>query len=264
MTTSLTVGLKEKYLFRFSFKSKVEMRPKFLITTFFAICATWAAHAATPFDAYVAGASLALPVPAGFSEPSSEAPILRSRAELMTVPQMRLLAVFVDDSDLRAVQQGTTPNLKRYFMISVPRANEANSFDAYAFRAVKSEVTGQNQTAANQAREVVKRHTDSVARTIGAQSGFPALSLQIGELRQLGVFHESDSSISTLAVTKVSGADGIAEFSTTMAQATSVVLLNGKIVFLAVYTRVDNDADYLWLREQSESWIRTALQYELK
>lgn len=240
------------------------MRPKRLIAAFLAICAAWAAYAAVPFDASVAGTSLSLPVPTGFSEPSSEAPILRSRAEQTTVPQMRLLAIYVDDSDLRAVQQGAVPNFRRYFMVSVLRGKEADTLDMRAFRAVKSEVNGQSQSAVDHGREAARRQLDSAARTMGAQSGFPALSLKIGESRQLGVFQETDSSISTLAVTKVAASNGVNELSATMAQATSLVLLKGKVVFLVAYSRLDSDADYSWLREQSESWIQAALRPESK
>lgn len=240
------------------------MRPKRLIAAFLAICAAWAAHAAVPFDASVAGTSLSLPVPTGFTEPSSEAPILRTRAEQMTVSQMRLLAIYVDDSDLRAVQQGAAPNFRRYFMVSVLRGKEADTLDMRAFRAVKSEVTGQDQSAVDRGREAAQRQLDSAARSIGAQSGFPALSLKIGESHQLGVFQETDSSISTLAVIRVAASNGVNEVSGTMAQATSWVLLKGKVVLFAAYSHLDSDADYSWLREQSESWIQAALRSDSK
>lgn len=243
---------------------KAEMGSKRLIAAFFAICTAWTTHAAVLIDSTVAGTGVTLPVPVGFTEPSNEVPILRSRAEQITPPQMRLLATYVDDSDLLAVQQGTTPNFKRYFLISVLRSKEADVLDVKAFRKVKSEVTGLDQTAVDHARDGVQRHLDSVARRVGTESGVSALSLKVGESRLLGVFDETATSISMLAVSRVSASNGTRELNTTVSQATSLVLLKGKVVFLAAYARIDNDDDYLWLREQSESWIRSALQSNLK
>jgi len=236
------------------------MGSKRLIAAFFSVCAAWTVHAAVLIDSSVAGTALTLPVPAGFTEPSNDVPILRSRAEQITPPQMRLLATYVDDPDLLAVQQGTTPNFRRYFMISVLRSKEADVLDVKAFRSVKSEVIGLDQAATDRAREGVQRHLDSAARRVGVESGVSELSLKVGESRQLGVFDETATSISMLAVSKVSASNGTRELNTTVGQATSLVLLNGKVVFLAVYARIDIDDDYLWLREQSESWIKSALQ----
>lgn len=240
------------------------MRTTRLIAACLAIYSAWPTHAAGPFDASVAGTSLSLPVPAGFTEPNSEAPLLRTRAVQMTVSQMRPLAICVDDSDLRAVQQGAAPNFRRYFMVSVLRGKEADTLDMRAFHAVQSEVTGQDQSAADRGREEAQRQLDSAARSIGAQSGFTALSLKIGESRQLGVFQETDCSISTLAVTRVAASNGVNEVSGTMAQATSWVLLKGKVVLFAAYSHLDSDADYSWLRDQSESWIQAALRLDSK
>jgi hypothetical protein len=231
-----------------------------LIAALFAICAAGAAHAAVLIESSVAGTGVALPVPAGFTEPSRDLPILRSRAEQITPPQMRLLATYVDDSDFRAVQQGKAPDFKRYFMISVLRSKEADVLDVKAFRSVKSEVTGLDQAAIDQSREGIQNHLTSVARTIGVESGVSDLSLKVGESRQLGVFDETASSVSMLGVSKVSASNGTRELNTTVGQATSLVLLNGKVVFLAAYSRIDSDEDYSWLRKQSDAWIKSALQ----
>jgi hypothetical protein len=45
-----------------------------------------------------------------------------------------------------------------------------------------------------------------------------------------------------------------------MAQGTSFVLLRGKVVLFTAYKKIEKDADYLWLRKQCESWVKSAVE----
>eukprot|EP01034_Spumella_vulgaris_P027717 gene27717-34481_t len=141
----------------------------------------------------VGGEALDLPVPVGFVDPKYLAPVLHTRAERLTPPQMRLLAVYVAEPDLSAVSTGSPPKFDSYFMAQVLRGKEAEVLDLKGFASVKSQVRGaprvedQKHILAD-----VLQHLDSAARTIGSESGHPEFSMNIGETRQLGVFDETD------------------------------------------------------------------------
>ncbi len=178
----------------------------------------------------------------------------------MTVPQMRLLAVYVDDSDIRAAKEGAAVAFRRYFMVSVLRSKESEALDPEAFKAVKSQVRAVDQAASDRAQANVQAQLKSAAREIGKESDLPDFALKIAQPQQLGVIDETESSITTLTITRTSATNGTREISALMGLATSLVLVEGKVVFLAAYSNLESDEDYQWLRHQSASWIRATAQ----
>lgn len=110
----------------------------------------------------------------------------------------------------------------------------------------------------------VRYLADSAVRQIGNESGHPNLAIKIGEVRQLGVFNETDSSVSILQESGVEATDGERKFTEIRGLATSFVLLNGKVVMLTAYGKVESDSDLEWLRSQSKLWTQNALKKNMK
>jgi hypothetical protein len=104
----------------------------------------------------------------------------------------------------------------------------------------------------------------SAAREIGIESGLPDFALEIGPTQQLGIFDETKSSISMIDIVRASAKGGTREASSQVGLATSVVLVEGKVVSLAAYSSLESDEDYKWLRQQSASWIRATMQVTSK
>jgi hypothetical protein len=217
-------------------------------------------NAATSFDTFVGEKKLALPVPAGFTEPSSEAPALRTLAARFIPPQMRLLAVYIADSDVAAVKEGREAALRRYFMVAVLRDTESEILEPEEFQEVKTQLRGAGQAAYDRAQVNAREQLKSAARDIGIESGLPDFKLEIGRTQQLGFFDETKSSISMLDIVPGSAKGGTLEFNSQVGVATSVVLVEGKVVSLAAYSTLDSNEDYKWLRQQSASWIRATTQ----
>lgn len=172
---------------------------------------------------------------------------------------MRLLAVFVDDADRRAVESGAAPSFKRYFMAQVLRGKEADTLTGAAFSEVKTQLTGLDQATFEQVAPDLRGHLGSAAMKVGAEAGMSDLALDIGIPRQLGVFYETNSSVSTLLVTRVSASTSGRTLERVVAQATSTVLLRGKVVLFAAYSEVNSGSDYEWLRTVSRSWVEAAI-----
>jgi hypothetical protein len=170
---------------------------------------------------------------------------------------MRLVAVFVDEQDQSAVEQGTPPSFRRYFMVQVMRAKEADTLDKNAFADVKSQVAGIDSAALSRISKELQKGIDIAAEKVGTEAGVD-LALEIGKPRQLGVFHETDLSVSTMLVTRAAASTGIQKLERLMALAGSTVLLRGKVVFFAAYSEVNGDSDYKWLRTVSQDWVKAA------
>ena len=124
------------------------------------------AQAQTSLETRVGGSSLLLPIPDGFIEPSKSVPILRKNAEAITAPPMRLVAVFVDDEDRRAVEKGTPPSFRRYFLVQVLRAKEPDTLSETAFSDVKSQVAGPVKVS-----DELRKHIESAGSKVGAEAG---------------------------------------------------------------------------------------------
>lgn len=225
------------------------------------VVANSAAYAADSVKVLVGDKVLLLPIPAGFVDPKDTAPVLHSRAERLTPPQMKLLAVYVAESDISAARTGTVPKFESYFMAQVLRGKEGETVDLKAFAAVKSQVRGAPKVEdQKQVRAEVQRHISSAAREIGSSSKHAELALKIGESRQLGIFNETERSLSMLVVSDVEGANGARKYAAVMAQATSFVLLRGKVILFTAYKKIEGDADYSLLRKQCESWVQSAVE----
>jgi hypothetical protein len=230
-----------------------------LIAVFALALITATAQAQAPIKATVASTPLLLPVPAGFTEPSEAVPILRKNAETITAPPMRLLAVYVDDKDREAAEKGNTPSFKRYFMVQVLRAREGDVLDERAFSEVKSQVTGLDPAKLAKVSEDLRTHIGSAAKRIGSEAGVNDLALSVGVPRQMGVFYETESAVSTLLVTRASASTASSTLERVVGQATSTVLLRGKVVFFAAYSEINDGSDYAWLRSASQAWVEAAL-----
>lgn len=217
------------------------------------------AQAQASVKASVGGVTLALPVPEDFVDPTEAAPVLKRNAEAITAPPMRLLAVFVNNKDQTAVQQGMPPSFKRYFMVQVLRSREADTVNLQAFPEVKAQVTGIDPAAFSKVIGDVQKHVGTAAKKIGSDAGIGDLNLDIGVPKQLGIFDETESSVSMLLVTRVSTASSKGVIEKVMGQATSTVLLRGKVVLFGAFSEVNDGSDYEWLRSVSQAWVKAAL-----
>jgi len=231
-----------------------------ILAVFLSILAHSGAFASDSTKALVGEKVLRLPVPSGFVDPKDAIPVLYSNAERLTPPHMRLLTVYVTGADISATQSGSAPKFESYFMTQVLRSKEADSLDVTEFAKVKAQVHGapkiQDQ---KQVRAEVQRHIDSAARDIGSKVEHSELALKIGESRQLEIFNETDRSLSMLAVSGIEGTIGSRRYVALVGQVTSFVLLRGKVVLFTAYKKIEGDADYSWLRKQSESWVQLAV-----
>lgn len=210
--------------------------------------------------AYVGATRVALPVPAGFVEPSIVAPGFRTMGEQMTARTNRLLALFVAEDDLRAAAERRAPEMRRYFMVQTLRAAEGQRIGAADFGEAKKLLREQYQQMLTALRPAIQGQIDQASQRLGAQVGIDGFGLKLGELRALEVFDEQPQSISLLAMSLLSVAAGDRTLEVPVAMGTTTLVVKDKLLYFFAYARYESDADLEWLRQATREWLPRVAQ----
>ena len=201
----------------------------------FCVLGLWASAAvAAPFAVQVGEARLALDAPAGFSDvQGTGSPRLLELAESITSPSNRILLFALEDGDVRRFSVGDTVELRRYAIAVTPKGMEREWVTPPAFQAfVGDSLRGLGQAAPS---ADVRGYLDRQPR------GRAAL---IAELRR-------DPQV----VSVLQGARVEAKEPRYLLSTTTLLLIRGKAVNLAVYTLYDRDADLEWIRAATARWV---------
>ena len=129
----------------------------------------------------IGGAKVALPAPEGFIEVSSLHPPSRELAETLTPPSNRLLAVYMSQSDLDAVNTGESATWARYMVVQTDRQSESFTIAKSDFDQVREVLTSQQNVLLENVKEQVNGYFESL------QTGADPLSrIEVGHLLPLG------------------------------------------------------------------------------
>jgi uncharacterized protein (DUF4415 family) len=108
-----------------------------------ALAAPASAHAAPDrVTESVGGVDVALPVPAGYVV--ARGSDLIAMAELLTPMPMRLVALFIDERDMRLRDTGQAMQMQRYFMVQTVRQFEALTLGDAEIASLKANVRQQS------------------------------------------------------------------------------------------------------------------------
>jgi hypothetical protein len=109
----------------------------------------------------VGGVDVALPVPAGYVVARGSE--LIAMAELLTPSPMRLVALFIDERDMRLRDSGQAMQLQRYFMVQTVRQLEALTLGDAEIASLKANVRRQSPS-------VFDEGTNSIGVLTGTKS----------------------------------------------------------------------------------------------
>jgi hypothetical protein len=194
--------------------------------------------AAAPFAIQVGDTRIGLDAPSGFSDTLfTGSPRLQEAAESMTSPSNRVLLFALSDGDLRRFTQGETPDLKRFMVASTPKEFEREGVTAGAFGRLSAELLRDGGPPAGDANYLafLDNQTPGKARTLAElarQSGLTSLLLGT-RLPSLKSNEKPQYLLST----------------------SSLLLVRGRAVHLAVYAGYESPADVEWIRNVTARWI---------
>jgi len=200
--------------------------------------ATWA----TPFAVRLGAERVALDTPPGFADTLDlGSPRLQELAEALTSASNRILLFALTDADLRRFTLGDTPELHRYLLVATPRAMERDRVNPAQFRVFVGETVRGLGNPAEPAD--VRKHLDTLPQ---GQAGL------LWELRR------TPEAVSVLQGTRVPtkpNAKPVYLLSTT-----TLLLLRGKALSVAVFTGYQDEADPDWLRAVTLRWVDELLR----
>jgi hypothetical protein len=193
---------------------------------------------AAPFAVQVGDARLALDAPAGFSDTQfTGSPRLAELAESMTPASNRILLFALEDADLRRFMSGDSIELKRTALAATPRGMERERLSPGAFKAFTAEALPERGTPAA---------TKQLTRYLDAQP--------LGRANLLAELRADPEVVSVLQGTRLppSRANEAPRY---LVSSNTLILVRGKALSLAVFTRYESAADLDWIRAATSRWI---------
>jgi len=195
---------------------------------------------AAPFAVHVGESRIGLDAPPGFADTTSiGSPRLQELAESLTSASNRILLFAISDLDLRRFTVGDPPEFRRYMLAVTPKGLERervtrNAFDFFVGDALRE--LGQPAPAGK-----------SFAEVLGSQPlGKPSL---LAELRR------DPDVVSVLQGARLPPPQGRQEKPHYLLSTTTLLLVRGKALNLAVYSGYDSPADVEWIRSITARWV---------
>ncbi len=204
-------------------------------------------------------ATIAIPIPQGYSVvPQQQAELLQI-ATMLTPERNRLLAVIVPSADLRAFGTGTPPNFDSYILIQVSRKLEGRTLSAEEFAQVRQRIRAQQndlvQISEQRFPQIVSRLQKENLLAPGA------LDIAVGDAVQLGIIGESPSMITFSALSRVRIAQaGTSSSDQTMVSVACNVVPKGQLLFLFAYAKLRTAADLDRTQKRSLAWCEELLE----
>jgi hypothetical protein len=195
--------------------------------------------AAAPFALQLGDTRIGLDAPPGFADTSfTGSPRLQELAETLTSASNRILLFAISDADLRRFMGGDQMELKRYMLVAIPKGGERDSLSAGAFARVAGDSL-RELGAAPAADTDYPRYLDKQpagrAALLAELAREPTV-LSILQGTRLPPQHRNDPPTYVLSTT-------------------TLVLLRGKALNLAVYSAYETDLDMEWIRGVTARWI---------
>lgn len=200
---------------------------------------------ATPYAVRLGTERIVLDAPPGFSDTTElSSPRLQELAESLTPASNRILLFAITDADVRRFMGGDRPELRRYMIAVTPRGLERERVGAQLFATV----------------------VEDALRELGQPAGAVADYLKYldqqpqGKASLLAELRREQGIVSVLQGTRLPSQGGWAEKPQYLLSSTTLLLLRGKALQIAVYTGFDGPADGDWLRFITQRWVEELIR----
>lgn len=209
-------------------------------------------------DVHIAGQTIPVPAPTGFSEIGKIAPNTFSMFEAVLPVENRLLAVFVSEENVGRLLRGEAPVLDKYMLVDSPKELEESTLTKAQFAGLRTALRRQyaapTQNAPERMNEAVVKAGKALSRLSGTQ-----VDLTVEGIAPLGIDSETASSITMSLLARYKTLAGNEHVQQVTAGTTTTLLVKGKILHLNVYRVYKDENDLAWTRERSQSWVKSIL-----
>jgi hypothetical protein len=195
--------------------------------------------AAAPFAIPLGDTRIALDAPPGFADTGfTGSPRLQELAESLTSASNRVLLFALSDADLRRFMGGDQMEAKRYMVIATPKGSEHNSLSAGDFTRLVSDSL-RNLGSAPATGTDYPRYLDTQPQ---------------GRAALLAQLVRDQTAVSVLQGTRLPSQKRN-EPPSYILSSTTLLLVRGKALNLAVYTAYETEDDVEWVRTVTARWI---------
>jgi hypothetical protein len=204
--------------------------------------------AAAPFTVRLGIEKIVLDAPPGFTDTTELAsPRLQDLAETLTAASNRILVFALSDADVRRFAQGEQMDAKRYMIAVTPKGLERE-------RVTPAQLaTYINDSLKNLGKPVV---TKDIVQYLEGQP--------IGKVQLLAELKREPAIISMLQAARHPPLPGKAFWESSKPQylffTTTIFLVHGKALQLAVYTLYESPEDVDWLKTTTQRWVEELLR----
>lgn len=204
----------------------------------------------------IGDATLSIPAPPGFVRIDGKNKEWDAMMARFVPPSNRFLCTFGTPKDLSDLQAGKFPTSPQSFQLQTFIKAEKMTVSIKDFEQAKEEIRKMNigETMKTEAQNMVNKANSSIQK----QTGVP-VDLKIGETRQLGVFDETDTSISFAAVMNLGVSAANQSQNVTMFMAGCTVVVKGKILFLYSYAESTQPGAEEWVKKNVTDWKESIL-----
>jgi hypothetical protein len=189
-------------------------------------------------------------IPAPTAELKEMGPDLRVLMDVMTPPNLRLIAAFIPPDQLALLPGKLNKEMVQYALVEVPRAAEFVDVDQASYKTV---VDGMSQQFSNgDLQSTIQTVLDRRLADLGVGAG----KITVDKPTQLGtIFSKPDASCFVMLMPLAANGKTV-----TMVAGINVVRTHNRLLFAYLYTHYEDKGSIDWIAKNSESWADAILK----
>ena len=181
-------------------------------------------------------------------------PPLMEMAKNMTYSANRLLGMYVEDDDYKALISGNSTDLRRYALVQTLRSLEQSELSAEGFLQISTKMKEQYAKSIKISQTILDQETKRVSQKIAEQTDDKSFDMKVGEIKVDQIL-EFKNAILILAKTIIQVQSEGAMHHVPMQVGMGTARVNGKLVYFYSYSRFESEKDVAWVRDINEQWF---------
>ncbi len=198
--------------------------------------------------------NIAIEAPPGFHEVTQLSDYDRKLMESFTPDSQSLLGAFYTEADIGRVLKNEDPYLETYILVKVLKSREQSSMSKKEFNKFKLFAKNNFGKITDIVAKNISSIFESASKDITELSGL-IQEIKANQIVQLGVFNETDNSLSSAMFTRYNYTNDISDGSYVAAITSTFLLVQDKMLSIDMYQLFEQPKDLVELRSTTSSWM---------
>lgn len=206
----------------------------------------------------VGGTTIILPAPKGFTNVTDPYSDTYGWFLDITPETNTLQAVFIPHKNAASLLKGEEVELQRYMMIQTFKNLETSAFTLNDFSEYRKSIREAQEKAKILSHDRMEELLEESNKRLNKRYE-SHISLSIGEPISLGVVREDVNSITASYLTKVNTSIDDQNTERVMAGTMVNLLVKGKLFYLYIFSRYEEEGDLTWTQEAAHRWTNQVI-----